>query len=56
MLHYAVQFRGAGSLQAEAAAALVQEAHLLRYGSQLSPQLMLSLMEANKAAAEELLL
>jgi hypothetical protein len=56
MLHHAVQFRGAGSPQAEAAAALVEEAHLLRYGSALPPQLIMQLMEANKEVAEELLL
>lgn len=56
MLQYAVQLRGPDSVQAEAAAAIVQEAHLLRYGDRLSSSLMLQIMEANKQAAEQLLL
>lgn len=56
LLQHAVDHRGGDSVQAEAAAALFQEAHLLRYGSKLEEGLMLQLMEANKQAAEEFLM
>lgn len=56
MLQYAVDFRGSDSVQAEAAAALFQEAHMLRYGNQLEDGLLLKLMDANKQAAEEFLM
>eukprot|EP00879_Flechtneria_rotunda_P016441 GHRR01017205.1.p1 GENE.GHRR01017205.1~~GHRR01017205.1.p1 ORF type:complete len:287 (+),score=106.75 GHRR01017205.1:102-863(+) len=56
LLQYAINLRGADSVQAEAAAALCQEAYLLRYGDQLEAEVMLQLMEANKHIAEEFLL
>lgn len=56
MLQHAVDLRGADSVQAEAAAALVQEAHLLRYGSALSQPVLMGLMEANKEAAQDFLM
>jgi hypothetical protein len=56
MLQYAVDFRGSDSVAAEAAAALFQEAHMLRYGNQIEDGMMLKLMDANKHAAEEFLM
>lgn len=56
MLQHAVDLRGADSVQAEAAAALLQEAHMLRYGNQLSQEVLLGLMEANKQAAQDFLM
>lgn len=56
MLQHALDLRGADSAQAEAAAALVQEAHLLRYGKAISQQVLLGLMDANKQAAEDFLM
>jgi hypothetical protein len=41
---------------AEAAAALLQEAHLLRYGKNISQPVLMGLMEANKQAAQDFLM
>lgn len=56
MLQHALHLRGSDSVQAEAAAALVQEAHLLRYGKSISQQVLMGLMEANKEAAQDFLM
>jgi len=56
LLQHAVDLRGSDSVQAEAAAALLQEAHLLRYGKNISQDLLLGLMEANKQAAHDFLM
>jgi hypothetical protein len=56
MLHHALDLRGADSVQAEAAAALVQEAHMLRYGKNISQHVLLGLIEANKQAAQDFLM
>lgn len=56
MLQHAVDLRGADSVAAEAAAALLQEAHLLRYGQVVSQEVLLGLMEANKQAAQDFLM
>lgn len=56
LLQYAVDLRGSDSVQAEAAAALLQEAHLLRYGKDISQDLLLGLMDANKQAAHDFLM
>lgn len=56
MVQHAVDLRGSDSVQAEAAAALLQEAHLLRYGKNISQQVLLGLVEANKQAALDFLM
>lgn len=56
MLQYAVNLRGADSVQAEAAAQLFLDAHRIRYGSELDEELQVQLMEANKQVAEEFLM
>jgi hypothetical protein len=56
MLQHALDLRGADSVQAEAAAALLQEAHLLRYGKNISQRVLMGLMEANKQAAHDFLI
>jgi hypothetical protein len=56
MVQHAVELRGGDSVQAEAAAALLQEAHLLRYGKSISQQVLLGLVEANKQAAQDFLM
>jgi hypothetical protein len=56
MLQHSVDLRGSGSVAAGAAAALLQEAHLLRYGKNISQPVLMGLMEANKQAAQDFLM
>lgn len=56
LLQHAAALRGAESPQATAAAGLLHEAVLLRYGGALSQGLMTRLVDANSAVAAELLM
>ncbi len=53
LLRHAADAHGADSAAAQAAAALVEHAHVARYGASLSDKTMLALMEANRTLSEE---